>query len=69
MFYEACELVPTERVAIVVRCLMQGRALTTREVADMTGISSHGAYQMLSRMSRVVPVYQVDRRTWAMLSE
>ncbi len=46
----------TERVAVVVLCLADGGKLTTAEVAELAGVSWHGAELMLERASRVVPI-------------
>jgi protein-tyrosine phosphatase len=52
--------VPTERTAIVVWLLAKGRCMKTSEVADLTGVTRQGAYEIMVRISRVLPIYQAD---------
>jgi alkylated DNA nucleotide flippase Atl1 len=49
-------LTVSERVALVVLELATGKRLTTRQVADLCGISRQGAWLLLCRISRVVPL-------------
>ncbi len=58
----------TERVALVAWSLVLGTALTTREIADLTGLTWGGAYRMLYRISRALPLYQDDDGRWALLA-
>lgn len=54
-----------ERVGRVVNALMaEGEMLTTREVADMIGITWHGAYYMLTILSRELAIYRDDAGRW-----
>jgi len=59
---EAClcaeerEYVATERVGVIVWHLAHGDALTTAQVADLAGVSRQGAYQMLQKLSRAIPI-------------
>lgn len=52
----------TERTAVTVLALEgAGTAgLTVRQVAAMTGVTRFGAWRMLCRMSRVIPLYHDD---------
>lgn len=50
---------PTERIAVVVWRLAAGYRPTTAEIAVSAGISRSGAWEMMSRLSRVLPVCQV----------
>lgn len=58
------ELVTTERVGIVVWLLAHGRKMTTAEVAGLTRISHGGAWMMLAKLSRVLPLTQ-DGDIWS----
>lgn len=58
----------TERVAIVVMDLMNGEEYTTAEVAELAGLSKAGAWLLMSRLCRVIPITQVDHK-WQMLRE
>lgn len=61
-------LTAQERAAIVAWDLAQGRRMTTRQVATMTGLSMRGARALLSRMSRVIPIYR-DGMHWVEAGE
>ncbi len=52
--------VPTERTAVVVWLLAKGRTFRTAEIADLTGVTRSGAYDIMARISRVLPVTMVD---------
>lgn len=52
----------TERVARVAWRLANGGALTTAEAAQIAGIGHRGAWAMLDKLSRVLPIVQVDGR-------
>ena len=58
--------VPTERTAIVVWLLAKGRTFRTAEIADLTGVGRSGAYDLMARISRVLPVTLVDD-TWQVI--
>ena len=62
------DLTPEERVIIVVWHLAHGDAFPTAEVCRMTGLSRQGAYNMLCKISRMVPVYQADDGRWQVLA-
>ncbi len=55
--------VPTERTAIIVWLLAQGRTFRTSEVANLTGVGRTGAYELMARISRVLPLVLIDD-TW-----
>ena len=55
----------TERVGLVVWHLAHGEAMQTRDVAEMTGLGMAGAWVLMIRLSRVIPIYQDDRGFWA----
>lgn len=57
-------LTSQERAARVAWHLARGRRLTTKQVAEMTGLSMRGALHLLHRMSRVLPIYQDGDWTW-----
>lgn len=54
---------PSERVALVVWALAHGDGLTTRQVANMTGVKPRAAYAMMCAISRVLPIHQ-ERYIW-----
>jgi hypothetical protein len=56
------ELVTTERVGVVVYRLMRGEAATTLEIATWTGLTRTGAWLMMEKLSRVLPLAQVEGR-------
>lgn len=51
------EMTIIERSAHINTRLMQGEALTARQIANEYGISRQTAYYTLGMMSRVVPLY------------
>lgn len=50
------EMVVTERAGAVAWELGRGRRLTNRDVQDLTGLGRSGAWLMMGRLSRVLPV-------------
>ncbi len=52
--------VTTERVGIVVDRLKDGHRGTTNEVAAWVGLTRFGAWEMLTRLSRVLPITLID---------
>lgn len=58
----------TERIGLVTWSLMLGTAFTTAQVADLTGLTWGGAYRMLYRLSRVLPIYRDDDGRWTVLA-
>ena len=60
------ELTAQERAAMVTYDIIMGRQLTTLEIARRIGITNMGAWKLMQRVSRVVPVYQ-DEGRWRIL--
>jgi hypothetical protein len=56
------EYTPQERAAIITHKIDRGAALTTAEIAAYTGITVCGAWRMMDRISRVVPIVQDEGR-------
>ena len=56
------DLITTERVGIVVHRLSRGEVVSTMEIAAWVGISRVGAWLMLDKLSRVLPLNMVDGR-------
>jgi hypothetical protein len=52
--------IPTERTALVVAALWERQQLSTREAAELCGISRQGAFDLMCRISRVLPVVQIE---------
>jgi hypothetical protein len=50
----------SERVAVVVWRLAQGEALTTQQAAQLAHLGSAGAWALLSRASRAIPITLID---------
>lgn len=50
----------SERVAVVLARLYEGRAMTTAEVAELTGLTINGAYKLMYRLSRIQSIVLVD---------
>lgn len=50
------ELVATERAGKVAWALAGGRSLSTQDIAAMTGLSVSGAWKMMYRLSRALPL-------------
>lgn len=63
------ELTVTERAAFIGWRLMAGDAWTTAEVAALLGMSWHGAYDMLNRASRILPICQDAQKRWTRIPE
>jgi predicted DNA-binding transcriptional regulator YafY len=55
--------ITTERVAVIVYLLARGRRFRTSEVADLCGVTQRGAYAIMARISRVVPL-TLDGGEW-----
>ena len=52
--------VATERAALVAAWLMAGHHLTAAQVAEATGLKRRGAWYLLDKISRVLPIACVD---------
>ena len=50
------EFIPTERIGLIVWQLAHGEALTVNQVADIAGITYQGAWRMLEKLSRAIPI-------------
>lgn len=50
----------SERVAVVVARLYEGRAMTTAEVAELTGLTVRGAHYLMNRLCRVQAIILND---------
>lgn len=57
---DLAESITTERVAVVTMRLARGESATTMQVAEWTGLSRFGAWAMLTKLSRVLPLSCVD---------
>jgi hypothetical protein len=55
------EYVGQERAAMVAWRFAQGAQLTTQQVADLCGLSYSGAWYLLQRISRVLPIVKDNR--------
>jgi alkylated DNA nucleotide flippase Atl1 len=56
----------TERVAVVAWELCNGRGLTAKQVAELTGLSHAAAYKMLEKLSLAFPLVKVGQ-VWSMM--
>lgn len=67
------ELTAQERAALVTYDIMRGARMTTSEIAHRMGTTKMGAWHMMQRVSRVVPIYLEegngyhDESTWRVL--
>lgn len=60
---ETCNMTPIERAAHVTMRLVLGEELTARQIARQYGVTRKTAAGLLSRTSRVIPIYS-DRGIW-----
>ena len=58
---------PEERIAIVVWHLAHGDSFRTSDVSAMTGLTRQGAYRLMCKVSRVVPIFQDEKGLWQVL--
>lgn len=56
------------RAAAVTLWLLSGRQLTTGEIAQMTHMTWHGAYKLMTNLSVALPVTQIEGR-WQRILE
>lgn len=49
-----------ERAALITFQILEGQKMTTSEIAAHVGVTWLGAYRMMEKISRVVPVVQED---------
>jgi hypothetical protein len=62
------DLCTTERVTIACLVLYSGGSWSTRSLAEKLGISPSGAWAMMSRLSRVLPL-ALDEEGWHLVGE
>jgi DNA-binding IclR family transcriptional regulator len=60
----ASDLVAQERAARVTWALAEGARMTTREVAECTGLHLRSAYHMMNKLARVLPITLDDCGHW-----
>jgi len=53
-----------ERAALVTWHLAHGQGMQTRDVAKLTGLEREGAWRLMQRLARVIPIYQDERGVW-----
>ena len=53
---KADDLVSTERVGLIAWALAKGEQLTTRQIADKVGIGYAGAWILMQKLCRVLPI-------------
>ena len=58
------ELVAQERAAMVAWRLADGAGMTTRDVADCVGLQLRGAYHMMNKLMKVLPIRLDGRGRW-----
>lgn len=51
-----------ERAALTAFYILEGAEMTTAEIAERVGLTHQGAWSMMQRVARVVPVYQDEGR-------
>ena len=60
---EGGDYTTTERVGLVVWWLAHGDGMSVADAVKLTGLSRQGAWDMLCRLSRVLPIYS-HRGVW-----
>lgn len=58
------DLTAQERAGLIAWLLAFGARLTTREIAEMTGLTRPGAWYLMMRLSRILSIYCDDHRKW-----
>ena len=53
-----------EKAALIAWHLAHGEGMTTAEVASITGLSWTGAWFLMNRLSRVLPIYRNESGVW-----
>jgi len=61
------ELTAQERAGLIAWLLAFGAHLTTREIAELTGLTQPGAWYLMMRLSRVVGIFCNDEGKWCKL--
>lgn len=64
---ETAELTAQERSAIVIWFLARGHSFTTLEIAALTGLTRQGAWQMMDRLARQLPL-ALEHSRWRLLA-
>ena len=64
MDYPGNDLVVTERAAAVSWQLADGARMTTREIAEHSGLRLRGTYYMMLKLSRVLPIALDEWGRW-----
>jgi hypothetical protein len=57
---DTAEMVVTERAGLVAWKLARGARLTNREIQRMTGLGQPGAWLLMGRLSRCLPIWFGD---------
>lgn len=63
-----CDMSPTERAALLVYELASGRTMTARQISERYNITTRGAYKLVNRISRTVPIYE-ESGVWRVLQK
>lgn len=58
------EYTPQEKAALVAWHLAHGEGMRTQDVAKTTGLTCRGARKLMSRLARVLPIYQNGDGFW-----
>jgi len=62
--YPKADFVVTERAAAVSWQLADGAKMTTREIAEHSGLKLRGTYYMMLKLSRVLPIALDEIGRW-----
>lgn len=57
---------PQEKAALVTWHLAHGEGMRTVDVAAMTGLTWRSAYDLMCRLSRVLPICQDNASVWVL---
>jgi hypothetical protein len=64
------KLTSTQRVCLVVRELIECSKITNSRIRELTGLTSPGAFLMISQIATIIPVYwDVKARVWRILDD
>jgi len=58
------DLVAQERAATIAFALADGAKMTTRDVAHKTGLQLNGAWRMMNKLMRVLPITLDEEGRW-----
>jgi hypothetical protein len=61
------DLTAQERSAIVIWFLARGHSFTTLEIAALTGLTRQGAWMMMDRLARQLPL-SLEHSRWRLLA-